>query len=130
MNGRACRRYIFRSYNTSTLNATHFDEKPFDASAKQETKRLRGFEIRICISWSFSSDFVAVKGLNYSFESFLLFCVFVLLIFDKDFCCLFWFRGTFHVVVVMVVILLLLLLYRNLFLDRRECVSELVYLAL
>ena len=89
MNGRACRRYIFRSYNTSTLNATHFDEKPFDASAKQETKRLRGFEIRICISWSFSSDFVAVKGLNYSFESFLLFCVFVLLVFDKDFCCLF-----------------------------------------
>ena len=35
MDGHACKRYIFRSYNTSTLNAVRFDENPFTCQAKK-----------------------------------------------------------------------------------------------
>ena len=34
----ACKEYIFRSYNTSTLNAKHFDENPFTCQCEKEDR--------------------------------------------------------------------------------------------
>ena len=73
MHGRACRQYIFRSYNTSIFKATPFDEILSRADVKKRTEWLTGF--KVCIfHWPFSRDIMAVKGLIkpiYSCSAFL-----------------------------------------------------------
>ena len=63
MDGRACKQYIFRSCNTSTLNALNFDKNPFTCQCETEDKNTDGFQI-LHFYWSFSSDIMAVKGLS------------------------------------------------------------------
>ena len=46
MHGRACKQYIFRSYNTSTFSAVPFDESPFTWQCQKETKMLKSFKFR------------------------------------------------------------------------------------
>ena len=43
MHGRASKQYIFRSYNTSTVNVVRFDENPFTCQCEKEETRLRVF---------------------------------------------------------------------------------------
>ena len=63
MHGRACKQYIFRSYNTSTFNAMRFDENRLTRQCENEDRNSSGFQISH-FYWSFSSDIIAVKGLN------------------------------------------------------------------
>ena len=47
MHGRACKQYIFQSYNTATVNALRCDESPSEKEKKKkkcekEEKRLKG----------------------------------------------------------------------------------------
>ena len=60
--GRACKRYIFRSYNIYFFNAMRFDENPFTCQCEKQDKKDEGFQISR-FYWSFSSDIVTVKGL-------------------------------------------------------------------
>ena len=39
MNGRACKQYIFRSYDTSTVNAMRFEENPFTCQSENENEK-------------------------------------------------------------------------------------------
>ena len=56
-------RYILWSYNTSIFDAMHFDENPFHMTVWKS--KQKGFQISH-FYWSFSSDDMAVKGLNIS----------------------------------------------------------------
>ena len=64
MHGRACKQYIFQSYNTSTFNAMRFDKKSFHMPVrkrKQKGLRVSNFALLLVV---FSSDIIAVKGLR------------------------------------------------------------------
>ena len=61
MHGRACKQYIFRSYNTSIFNSA-FDEDPFTCQCEKEDKKAEGFEI-LHFYGSFSNGSMAVKEL-------------------------------------------------------------------
>ena len=61
MLGRACKLYIFRSYNISAFNAMRFDENPFTSQCKKKTKKAEEFQI-MHFHWSFSNDITTVKG--------------------------------------------------------------------
>ena len=61
MDGRACKEYIFQSYNTSTFSAMRFDENPFTCQCEKENKKVSGFQISH-FYWSFSSNTMAVKA--------------------------------------------------------------------
>ena len=61
IHGRTCEQYISRSFNTFTFSAMCFGEFS-QASAKKKTKRLKVSDFVLYLS--FSSDIVAVKGLN------------------------------------------------------------------
>ena len=63
MQGRTCKQYIFRSYNTFTFSATRFDENPFTCQCEKEDKKAEGFQISLSY-WSFTNDVTAVKGLR------------------------------------------------------------------
>ena len=63
MHAGTCKQNIFRSYNTSTLNAMRFDENPFTCQCeKKKTKMFKGF-IFFKLFFPFSSDTMAGKGL-------------------------------------------------------------------
>ena len=50
---------------TSTFNAVPFDKSPFTCQCKnKEHRKAEGFQI-VHFDWSFSSDIMAVKGLNH-----------------------------------------------------------------
>jgi len=59
MHGGACKKYIFRSYNTSTFSVMPFDENPFTRQCgkeKRKEKRLKGFKFltfigRFQVTW-------------------------------------------------------------------------------
>ena len=63
MHGRACKQYIFRSYNTSIFSAVSFDGDPFTYQCEKEDKKAEVFQISH-IYGSFLNDFMAVKGLR------------------------------------------------------------------
>ena len=63
MHGHACKLYIFQSHKASTFEAMHFDEDPFTCQCKNENKKAQEFQISH-FYWLFSSDIMAVKGLN------------------------------------------------------------------
>ena len=54
---------VFWSYNTCTFKALRFDENPFTCQCENEIKKAEGFQISH-FHWSFSSDIMAVMGLN------------------------------------------------------------------
>ena len=60
---RTCKQFIFRSYNTSTFNAMRFDANPFSCQCEKEDKEAEGSQMWH-LYWSFSSDVMAVKGLE------------------------------------------------------------------
>ena len=63
MQVRACKQYIFHSYNTSTFSAVRLDVNPFTCLCQKRKQK----NLRVQISHfqsSFSSDIVAVKGLT------------------------------------------------------------------
>ena len=62
MHTRACKQYIFRSYNTSTFNAMPFDGDPLTCRCEEEDKKAEEFQISQ-LYWLFSIDMMAVKGL-------------------------------------------------------------------
>ena len=39
MDGRACKQYLFRSYNISTFNVIRFDENPFLCQCEKDNKK-------------------------------------------------------------------------------------------
>ena len=45
MDGRACKQYVFWSYNASTFNAMCFGEGPFTGQCEREKKKVEGFKI-------------------------------------------------------------------------------------
>jgi len=61
MQGRASKQYTFRSCNTSTFNAVHFDENPFTCQCEKEETRLKGFPNFALLLVVF--DIMAMKGL-------------------------------------------------------------------
>ena len=60
MHGRACKQFIFRSYDTSIFNAMSFDENPFTCKCKKEDKNAEGFQISQ-FYWSFLNGIMAAK---------------------------------------------------------------------
>ena len=61
IHGHTCKQYIFRSFNTFTFNAMHFDENPFMYQCEKDDKQAEGSQILHLYS-SFSSDVMTVKG--------------------------------------------------------------------
>ena len=66
MQGRACKQYIFLSYDTSTFSAVRCDENPFTRQCEKEDKKAEGFQISY-FSGSYSNDIMAVKGLSIAY---------------------------------------------------------------
>ena len=58
MNGRACRQYVFRSYNTS-----FFRENSFTCQCEKDDKKAEGFQTSHFYGL-FSNDIMAVKELK------------------------------------------------------------------
>ena len=64
---RACKQYMFLVLeHIYTFSAMRFGESPFTCQCEKGGKNAEGFQTSH-FYWSFSSDIMAVKGLNQSF---------------------------------------------------------------
>ena len=65
MRGYACKQYVFRSFNTPTFNAVHFDKNPYTCARVE--KKTNGLSVSNFARYlSFSSGILVTKGLRCS----------------------------------------------------------------
>jgi len=72
MQRRACKQYIFRSYDASNFNAVRLDENPFTCQCEKKTKRLKGFKFSISSAvfrWHHGSEGVKLHPESFSWKT-------------------------------------------------------------